>query len=128
MVTIMETSELIQRHSTIFTHRANRVAADELRNFSSVEVAFILSQLHPEKQIPGNNDPSGPCFNRYSVIPLWAQAEAYSMLATGALTLIPLQVGAAVYLLFKGRWRAIWREILTPTTLLLSQGYLRESR
>ena len=122
MATIRETSELIQRHSTNIAHRANRVAADELCKFPPAEIGFILSQLDPEKRILGSNDPCGPCFNRYSGLPLWAHVAIYSMLATGSLTLLPLQLGAAVCLLLKGRWRAIWKEIPTPTNRLLSWG------
>lgn len=117
-----EISELIRRDTVNITHRATRAAADELRRFSPEDVALILAQLHPEQQIPGNNYPCGPSFNRYSSLPLWAHATIGTLLATGALALLPLQLGAAVCLLFKGRWRALWREVPTPTILLFSWG------
>lgn len=118
-----EISDLIRRDISNITHRANRVAADELRRFSSEDVALILAQLHPEKQTPGSNNPCGPSFNRCSSLSLdslRAYATIGALLVTGTLTLLPPQLGAAVCLLFKGRWRALWREIPTPTIQLFS--------
>lgn len=120
--TSAEISDLIQRNTANITRRATRAAADELRRFSPEDIALILAQLHPEKRIPGNNDPCGPSFNRYSSLPFWAHATIGTLLATGTLALLPLQLGAAVCLLFKGRWRPLRREIPMPTILLFSWG------
>jgi hypothetical protein len=117
-----EISELIQRDTTNISHRANRVAAHELSRFSPEDVALILAQLHPEIERLGNNDPCGPAFNQYTNFPLWMHAVIGSLLATGTLMLVPLQLGAAVGLLFKRRFKALWREIPTPTIMLLSWG------
>lgn len=113
-------SELIRRSTVNINLRAARVATDELSRFSPGDVALILARLYPEKRIPGNNDPCGPSFNHYSPFPLWLRATQGLLPIVGTLALLPLQLGAAQFLLLKGRWGALWREIPTPSIQLFS--------
>ncbi|KAH8821441.1 monocarboxylate transporter [Xylogone sp. PMI_703] len=116
-----EIVRLIQASTENITNRAKRVAAIELCRFSPEEVSLILAQLHPEINRPGNNDACGPVFNG-APAPPWLHAVVDGMLATGTVMLIPLQLGAAVGYMAKGRFKDILTEVPKPTANLWSWG------
>lgn len=96
-------------------NQARRVAAFELRHWSSEEISLLLEHLSKLEEIAGSAEPCGPVCNRYENFPLWVYVALYSMFAIGSSLLLPLQLGASLFLSIHGRFRAIWEEIPVPT-------------
>lgn len=114
-------ADLIQRYEPNIAIRAERVASIELSKWTAEEVLGIMEQLVPRANRKGSNEPCGPEYNRLDKS-LASRSrlhfEIWSFMAIGTVFLLPIQIGAAFYLLVHGRFSAIWRELPKPTTLL----------
>lgn len=94
-----------QRGTTNITRRAQRAAVDKQRTFSPEDVGPALS---------GKADIG-------EQVSLWTQLQLLLLFATLASRLNSHFAHLAqLCLIVKGRWRALWREIPRPTTILFS--------
>ncbi|KAF8859918.1 hypothetical protein BDZ45DRAFT_672854 [Acephala macrosclerotiorum] len=111
---IASAAALIESYD-IGPNRAKQNANYELQRLNIEDVRRILQCLEPLKRIPGSNNPCGPVFNRHVGIPIYMRATLWSIMSLGTAFLLPIQAGAAVVLLFRGHFRAIWKELPRPT-------------
>ncbi len=95
--------------------RVERAVDWELRAWTPEETELLLAQLRPLEKIKGNKEPCGPRFNVYSPLTPWMAVVLYTLTGAGTVCLIPLQVGAGVYLAWWSQWRAIWQELPRAT-------------
>ncbi|KAL8958134.1 MAG: hypothetical protein Q9193_004746, partial [Seirophora villosa] len=117
-------AELIQKYEPNITNRSRRVASIELSEWTPEEVKGVMDQLVPRDKKRGSDEPCGPDFNQLSTgwkAKLMIRFLIWSMLGTATMFLLPIQIGAAIYLLLHGRLSAIWRELPKPTALLFDQ-------
>ena len=105
---------LIQSYD-IGPNRAKQNANYELQRISIDDVRRLLDCLEPLKRVSGSNNPCGPVFNQYKGIPVYMLATLWTIMSLGTAFLFPFQAGAAVVLLFRGHFRAIWKELPRPT-------------
>lgn len=112
---------LIQSYD-IGPNRARINAGFELQRFDIDDVRRILDGLQPLETIKGSNNPCGPRFNRHVGIPIWMRALLWTLMLAGTTLLVPIQVGATMLLVFRGRFSAIWKELPVPTYKLLAWG------
>ncbi|CZR58591.1 uncharacterized protein PAC_08483 [Phialocephala subalpina] len=108
------TAALIESYD-VGPNRAKKNANYELERLSIEDVRRILNCLEPLKRIPGSNNPCGPVFNRHDGIPFYMRAILWTIPSLGTACLLPFQAGAAIALLFRGHFRAIWKEVPRPT-------------
>ncbi|KAL8967834.1 MAG: hypothetical protein Q9197_005207 [Variospora fuerteventurae] len=114
-------AELIQEYEANITNRSRRVARIELSKWTTEEVKGVMDQLVPRTRRKGSDEPCGPEFNHLNTSlksTLMIQFGIWSILILGTIFLLPMQIGAALYLLLHGRLSAIWRELPKPTALL----------
>jgi hypothetical protein len=105
---------LIEKHD-IGPNLAKRNANYELQKFRIDDVRRILDCLGELKNVPGSRDPCGPDFNRHVGIPIWMRGTLWAMMSFGTVFLLPFQAGVAVIFLFRGHFKAIWKELPRPT-------------
>ncbi|KAI4137324.1 MAG: hypothetical protein L6R39_007352 [Caloplaca ligustica] len=112
---------LIQEYEPNITNRSKRVASTELSRWTIEEVKGVMDQLVARTNRSGSDEPCGPEFNHINKSlksNLLMQLGIWSIIGFGTIFLLPVQVGAAIYLLLHGRVSPIWREIPKPTALL----------
>ncbi|KAL9013697.1 MAG: hypothetical protein Q9173_001614 [Seirophora scorigena] len=114
-------AELIQKYEPNITNRSRRVASIELSEWTPQEVKGVMDQLVPRDKKKGSDEPCGPEFNQLSRSwkdKLMIRFLIWSILSSVTMFLLPIQIGAAIYLLLHGRLSAIWHELPKPTALL----------
>lgn len=114
-------AELIQKYEPNITNRSKRVASIELSKWTVEEVRGVMEQLVPRTGTRGSDEPCGPEFNHLDKSlksNLLIQLGIWSLVGVGTTCLLPMQIGAGLYLLLHGRFSAIWRELPKPTALL----------
>lgn len=99
-------------------NRAKNAADFELKRFSEEDVKRILAQLRPLEDISGSNNPCGPVFNRWTGLPAWMIGTIWGLKSIGIACLLPIQIGAAIAFVSKGRLAPIWKELPIPTVEL----------
>jgi hypothetical protein len=112
-------AEVIETYG-IGPNRARLNANFELQRFSIDDVRRILDRLQPLERLKGSSNPCGPVYNRHVGFPLWMRATLWSMVSIGTMFLLPVQIGAAIVLVVRGRFQAIWKELPVPTYELTS--------
>lgn len=100
--------------------RASRVTDEELQGWHMEDVKAILDQLSPPLNLLGSKEPCGPRFNQLQGMSISMRLLLYGMRSTAILWLIPIQLGATMYLICKGRSSAIWKEVPAPTLDMMS--------
>ena len=113
-------SNLIQSYEDNITNRANSVSKFELKQWTVKELTGVLDQLTPRPKRGGNNEPCGPDYNRHSPALNWLQIPVWSIFLIGSGWLVAMQLYAAIYLIVKGRFKAVWNELPVPTILLFN--------
>ncbi|KAL8828823.1 MAG: hypothetical protein Q9170_006437 [Blastenia crenularia] len=116
-----EIAELIRKYESGILNRSERVASVELSTWTVEEVKGVMEQLVPRANTKGTDDPCEPEFNQLDEslkARIGINAGIWAVFSLGTVCLLPIQVGAALYLLLQGRISAIWRELPKPTALL----------
>lgn len=113
--------DLIIKHE-VSASRAARTAKQELRQFALEDVRRILDYLEPLPEIPGNWYPCGPVFYKHRQLHLWIRGIILSAFLIAGAVVLPLQLGAGLAFVCKGRFSALWRELPAPTRLMID-GY-----
>ncbi|KAL8917112.1 MAG: hypothetical protein Q9208_008151 [Pyrenodesmia sp. 3 TL-2023] len=112
---------LIQNYEPNIKVRSHHVAGVELHRWTVEEVKGVMDQLVPRTNRAGSDEPCGPEFNQLNKslkTSLLIHFGILTILGLGTMCLLPLQIGAALYLLLHGRFSVIWRELPKPTALL----------
>jgi len=91
-----------------------------MQQFTTGDIRRILNCLEPLQSNLGSNAPCGPYFFRHTGIPIWMRSTLWGMMFFGTAFLLPLQAGAAMVLLFRGRFKPIWQELPRPTFDLIN--------
>lgn len=116
-------AELIQKYEPSIEIRSQRVASIELSKWTKAEVKGVMDQLVPRANTKGSSEPCGPEFNHLNQslkARISLNLGIWSMFSLGMLFLLPIQTGAAIYLLLHGRVSPVWSELPKPTTLLFN--------
>ncbi|KAJ9144092.1 Monocarboxylate transporter [Pleurostoma richardsiae] len=101
-------------------NRSTRAIDNGLQYFSVDDLRRFVACLAPLERIPGSREPCGPPFNRHTRIPVWMTALVWSFVAVGTVALLPVQIGAGMALLSKGRWKAISEELPRPNLQMIN--------
>jgi hypothetical protein len=104
---------LIQKHE-VGLNRPKEIADYELQRFGIRDVQRILDCLHTLEGVRGSLNICGPWFNCYKKVPMWMSATLLAIKTFGIVAIFPVQVGAAVVLIFRGHFKSIWKELPRP--------------
>lgn len=100
--------------------RVTQVLEWELRSFKTEDIDFLYQSLEPllPKQ-GGTRHFCGPGYNQLTeTAPISIKLVSASTKIVSIGLLLPIQIGVAVYLATKRRWKAIWTEIPRPIGLI----------